>query len=111
MSRDGAAMRVTPFETSRVKTIVGLVLASAAPVCRLGNLGRERHDIGLGLRDWRRHVDGIGNRIDRYAAASRSSREPVEGPGTLLYVWRRNLWSNMLAHWLTDAAAFIVPHG
>jgi membrane protease YdiL (CAAX protease family) len=29
---------------------------------------------------------------------------------TLLYVWRRNLWANMIAHWLTDAAAFILPH-
>lgn len=29
---------------------------------------------------------------------------------TFLYVWRRNLWANMLAHWLTDAAAFILPH-
>jgi uncharacterized protein len=28
---------------------------------------------------------------------------------TLLYVWRRNLWANMLAHWLTDASAFLVP--
>ncbi len=27
---------------------------------------------------------------------------------TLLYVWRRNLWSNILAHWLTDGAAFIL---
>lgn len=29
---------------------------------------------------------------------------------TLLYVWRRNLWANMIAHWLTDAAGFILPH-
>jgi uncharacterized protein len=29
---------------------------------------------------------------------------------TVLYVWRRNLWSNMIAHWIADAAAFIVPH-
>ena len=27
---------------------------------------------------------------------------------TVLYVWRRNLWSNILAHWLTDGAAFIL---
>lgn len=29
---------------------------------------------------------------------------------TVLYVWRRNLWANMLAHWLTDATAFLGPH-
>lgn len=29
---------------------------------------------------------------------------------TLLYVWRRNLWANMIAHWLTDASAFLAPH-
>jgi uncharacterized protein len=29
---------------------------------------------------------------------------------TLLYMWRRNLWANMIAHWLTDAAAFLAPH-
>jgi uncharacterized protein len=27
---------------------------------------------------------------------------------TLLYMWRRNIWSNILAHWLTDGAAFIL---
>lgn len=27
---------------------------------------------------------------------------------TLLYLWRRNLWSNIIAHWLTDGAAFIL---
>jgi membrane protease YdiL (CAAX protease family) len=27
---------------------------------------------------------------------------------TLLYVWRRNLWANIIAHWLTDGAAFIL---
>ncbi|HEX3663958.1 MAG TPA: type II CAAX endopeptidase family protein [Rhizomicrobium sp.] len=27
---------------------------------------------------------------------------------TLLYVWRRNLWSTIIAHWLTDGAAFIL---
>jgi membrane protease YdiL (CAAX protease family) len=29
---------------------------------------------------------------------------------TLLFLWRRNLWANMLAHWLTDAAGFLLPH-
>ena len=29
---------------------------------------------------------------------------------TILYAWRRNLWANMLAHWLTDASAFLGPH-
>lgn len=29
---------------------------------------------------------------------------------TLLYVWRRNLWANMIAHWLTDASAFLGPY-
>ncbi|HVA64107.1 MAG TPA: type II CAAX endopeptidase family protein [Terriglobales bacterium] len=29
---------------------------------------------------------------------------------TLLYLWRRNLWVNMLAHWLTDAAGFLLGH-
>jgi uncharacterized protein len=27
---------------------------------------------------------------------------------TLLYVGRRNLWANIIAHWLTDGAAFIL---
>lgn len=27
---------------------------------------------------------------------------------TALYLWRRNLWSNIIAHWLTDGAAFIL---
>jgi len=27
---------------------------------------------------------------------------------TLLYLWRRNLWSNIIAHWLADGAAFIL---
>lgn len=27
---------------------------------------------------------------------------------TILYLWRRNLWTNILAHWLTDGAAFIL---
>ncbi len=30
---------------------------------------------------------------------------------TMLYLWRRNLWVNMIAHWLTDGAAFLLPHG
>ena len=29
---------------------------------------------------------------------------------TFLFLWRRNLWSNMLAHWLADAAGFLLPH-
>ena len=33
---------------------------------------------------------------------------------TALYVWRRNLWANILCHWLTDAAGFLLlpmaPH-
>lgn len=27
---------------------------------------------------------------------------------TVLYVWRRNLWANILCHWLTDGAAFLL---
>ena len=27
---------------------------------------------------------------------------------TLLYVWRRNLWTNILCHWLTDAAGSLL---
>jgi membrane protease YdiL (CAAX protease family) len=27
---------------------------------------------------------------------------------TLLYMWRRNIWSTIVAHWLTDGAAFIL---
>ncbi|HTW34589.1 MAG TPA: type II CAAX endopeptidase family protein [Rhizomicrobium sp.] len=27
-----------------------------------------------------------------------------------LYLWRRNLWANMLAHWLADGAGFLLPH-
>lgn len=30
---------------------------------------------------------------------------------TALYLWRRNLWANMLAHWIADAAGFLLPHG
>ena len=26
---------------------------------------------------------------------------------TILFLWRRNLWANMIAHWLTDAAGFL----
>jgi membrane protease YdiL (CAAX protease family) len=27
---------------------------------------------------------------------------------TLLYMWRRNIWANIIAHWLTDGAAFLL---
>jgi membrane protease YdiL (CAAX protease family) len=27
---------------------------------------------------------------------------------TLLYMWRRNIWSTIVAHWMTDGAAFIL---
>lgn len=27
---------------------------------------------------------------------------------TVLYLWRRNLWANIICHWLTDGAAFIL---
>ena len=27
---------------------------------------------------------------------------------TILYLWRRNLWANILCHWLTDAAGFLL---
>ena len=30
---------------------------------------------------------------------------------TVLYLWRRNLWANMLAHWIADGAGFLLPHG
>ncbi|HWE05361.1 MAG TPA: type II CAAX endopeptidase family protein [Rhizomicrobium sp.] len=30
---------------------------------------------------------------------------------TWLYLWRRNLWANMLAHWIADGAGFLLPHG
>lgn len=26
-----------------------------------------------------------------------------------LYLWRRNLWANMLAHWIGDGAGFLLP--
>jgi membrane protease YdiL (CAAX protease family) len=29
----------------------------------------------------------------------------------ILYLWRRNLWANMLAHWIADGAGFLLPHG
>ena len=29
---------------------------------------------------------------------------------TILFLWRGNLWANMLAHWLTDGAGFLLPH-
>jgi membrane protease YdiL (CAAX protease family) len=28
---------------------------------------------------------------------------------TLLYLWRRNLWANILAHWIADGAGFLMP--
>lgn len=28
---------------------------------------------------------------------------------TLLYLWRRNLWANMIAHWIADGAGFLLP--
>jgi membrane protease YdiL (CAAX protease family) len=27
---------------------------------------------------------------------------------TLLYMWRRNLWPNIIAHWMADGSAFIL---
>lgn len=30
---------------------------------------------------------------------------------TVLYLWRRDLISNMTAHWVADAAGFLLPHG
>ena len=30
---------------------------------------------------------------------------------TVLYLWRRNLWANMIAHWIADGAGFLLPHG
>jgi membrane protease YdiL (CAAX protease family) len=27
-----------------------------------------------------------------------------------LFVWRRNLWINMVAHWIGDGAGFLLPH-
>ena len=29
---------------------------------------------------------------------------------TALYLWRRNLWANMIAHWITDGAGFLLSH-
>jgi membrane protease YdiL (CAAX protease family) len=29
---------------------------------------------------------------------------------TALYLWRRNLWVNMLAHWIADGAGFLLSH-
>jgi len=29
---------------------------------------------------------------------------------TILYLWRRNLWANMLAHWIADGIGFLLPH-
>jgi len=29
---------------------------------------------------------------------------------TGLYLWRRNLWANMLAHWIADGAGFLLSH-
>jgi membrane protease YdiL (CAAX protease family) len=28
----------------------------------------------------------------------------------VLYLWRRNLWANMLAHWISDGAGFLLFH-
>lgn len=29
---------------------------------------------------------------------------------TVLYIWRRNIWANMIAHWLIDGAGFLIGH-
>jgi membrane protease YdiL (CAAX protease family) len=29
-------------------------------------------------------------------------------PITLLYLWRRNLWADILCHWLIDGAGFLL---
>ena len=29
---------------------------------------------------------------------------------TVLFLWRRNLWANVLTHWLADGAGFLLPH-
>jgi membrane protease YdiL (CAAX protease family) len=29
---------------------------------------------------------------------------------TILYLWRRNVWVNMIAHWIGDGAGFLLPH-
>jgi membrane protease YdiL (CAAX protease family) len=29
---------------------------------------------------------------------------------TILYLWRRNLWLNMIAHWIVDGTGFLLPH-
>jgi membrane protease YdiL (CAAX protease family) len=29
---------------------------------------------------------------------------------TVLFLWRRNLWANMLAHWIADGAGFLLSH-
>ena len=28
----------------------------------------------------------------------------------VLFLWRRNLWANMLAHWIADGVGFLMPH-
>ena len=28
---------------------------------------------------------------------------------TVLYLWRRNIWSNMLAHWIADSSFVLIP--
>lgn len=28
---------------------------------------------------------------------------------TILFLWRRNLWANMIAHWIGDGAGFLLP--
>jgi len=29
---------------------------------------------------------------------------------TVLYLWRRNLWVNIIAHWIADGSGFLMPH-
>jgi membrane protease YdiL (CAAX protease family) len=29
---------------------------------------------------------------------------------TVLYIWRRSLPANMIAHWVADGAGFLMPH-
>ena len=29
---------------------------------------------------------------------------------TGLYLWRGNLWANIIAHWIADGAGFLLPH-
>ena len=45
----------------------------------------------------------------RASALCRRRRAALGALLTVLYIWRGNIWGNMLAHWIGDCSFVIVP--